>query len=101
MQFDQVSVGKKANIYFDGKCISHTVTLPDGSRKSLGVILPSTLRFDLSTKEIMEVVDGCAYVSIDGTPEKTYAAGASWTVEAGSYFVVRVSAPMHYVCHFG
>jgi uncharacterized protein YaiE (UPF0345 family) len=49
----------------------------------------------------MEVVDGCAYVSIDGAPEKTFAAGESWTVEAGSYFVVRVTAPMHYVCHFG
>ncbi|NDB23319.1 MAG: DUF1255 family protein [Burkholderiaceae bacterium] len=62
MQFDQVSVGKKANVYFDGKCVSHTVTLADGTRKSVGVILPSTLRFDLTTKEVMEVVDGTAYV---------------------------------------
>ncbi|MCA3167259.1 MAG: DUF1255 family protein, partial [Burkholderiales bacterium] len=41
-QFDQVSVIKKANVYFDGKCVSHTVLLADGSRKSVGVILPST-----------------------------------------------------------
>ena len=60
MQFDQVSVGKRANVFFDGKCVSHTVTLPNGVRKSVGVVLPSTLRFDLSTKEIMEVVDGNA-----------------------------------------
>ena len=53
MQFDQVSVGKKANVFFDGKCVSHTVTLPNGVRKSVGVVLPSTLRFDLSTKEVM------------------------------------------------
>ena len=45
MQFDNVSVGKKANVYFDGKCVSHTVTLSDGTRKSVGVILPSTLKF--------------------------------------------------------
>ena len=42
MQFDQVSVGKKANVFFDGKCVSHTVTLPNGVRKSVGVVLPST-----------------------------------------------------------
>ncbi|CAN1525315.1 Pyrimidine/purine nucleoside phosphorylase [Burkholderiaceae bacterium] len=101
MQFDHVSVGKKANIYYDGKCISHTVTMPDGLRKSVGVILPSTLHFDLTTKEVMEVVDGCAFVSIDGAPEQAFAAGDRWTVEAGSYFVIRTTAPMHYVCHFG
>jgi uncharacterized protein YaiE (UPF0345 family) len=101
MQFDGVSVSKKANVYFDGKCVSHTVTLPDGIRKSVGVILPSTLRFDLSTKEIMEVVEGTAYVSINGQAEKAFTAGQSWTVEAGGYFVIRAEQPVHYVCHFG
>jgi hypothetical protein len=101
MQFDQVSVGKKAYVYFDGKCVSHTVTLADGTRKSVGVILPSTLRFDLTTKEVMEVVDGTAYVSINGEAEKSFSAGQSWTVEAGAYFVIRADQPVHYVCHFG
>ncbi len=101
MQFDGVSVGKKANVHFDGKCVSHTVTLPDGVRKSVGVILPSTLRFDLSTKEVMEVVEGTAYVSFNGQAERTFAAGQSWTVEAGGYFVIRAEQPVHYVCHFG
>ena len=101
MQFDQVSVGKKANVYFDGKCVSHTVTLADGTRKSVGVILPSTLRFDLTTKEVMEVVDGTAYVSINGEAEKSFSADQSWTVEAGAYFLIRADQPVHYVCHFG
>ena len=101
MQFDLVSVSKKANVYFDGKCISHTVTLADGTRKSVGVILPSTLRFDLSTKEIMEVVDGTAFVAINGRPELTYTTGQIWEVEAGGYFEIRVESPLHYVCHFG
>ena len=101
MQFDGVSVGKKANVYFDGKCVSHTVTLPDGVRKSVGVILPSTLRFDLSTKEVMEVIEGTAYVSINGQSEHAFTAGQSWTVDAGGYFVIRAEQPVHYVCHFG
>ncbi|HOG03595.1 MAG TPA: pyrimidine/purine nucleoside phosphorylase, partial [Accumulibacter sp.] len=42
-QFDNVSVVKQANVYFDGKCISHTIRLADGSSKTVGVILPSTL----------------------------------------------------------
>ena len=101
MQFDGVSVSKKANIYFDGKCVSHTVTLPDVVRKSGVGILPSTLRFDLSTKEIMEVVEGTAHVSINGQAEKAFTTGQSWIVEAGGYFVIRAEQPVHYVCHFG
>jgi hypothetical protein len=101
MQFNQVSVEKKANVFFEGKCVSHTVTLPDGTRKSVGVILPSTLRFDMTTREIMEAIDGQAYVSINGAPEQTFAIGQSWTVDPGGYFVIRVDAPFHYVCHFG
>lgn len=101
MQFEQVTVGKKANVFFDGKCVSHTVTLADGTRKSVGVILPSTLRFDLTTKEIMEVVDGVAHVSINGQPEQAFQAGQSWEVPAGQYFVIRAESPVHYVCHFG
>lgn len=100
MSFSDVSVNKKANIHFDGKCISHTVTLADGIRKSVGVILPSTLRFDLSTKEIMEVVSGSAFVSINGAPEQTFTDGQEWVVEAGGYFIVRVEEILHYVCHF-
>jgi len=101
MQFDQVTVNKKANVFFDGKCVSLTVTLPSGERKSVGVILPSTLRFDLTTKEVMEVVDGTAHVSINGAAEQAFAAGQSWAVEAGGYFVIRAEQPVHYVCHFG
>ena len=101
MQFEQVTVNKKANVFFDGKCVSHTVTLASGERKSVGVILPSTLRFDLSNREVMEVVDGTAHVSINGAAEQAYAAGQSWTVEAGGYFIIRAEAPVHYVCHFG
>jgi uncharacterized protein YaiE (UPF0345 family) len=55
----------------------------------------------LTTKEVMEVVDGTAYVSINGEAEKSFSAGQSWTVEAGAYFVIRADQPVHYVCHFG
>ena len=100
-QFDNVTVQTRANVFFDGNCVSHTVTLPDGSRKSVGVILPSTLRFDLTTREVMEVVEGTAFVAINGGKETAFLAGQSWSVDAGGYFVIRAEAPVHYICHFG
>ena len=54
-QFDNVSVIKKSNVFFDGKCVSHTVMLADGTKKSVGVILPSSLVFNTGVPEIMEI----------------------------------------------
>jgi hypothetical protein len=54
-QFDNVSVVKKANIFFDGKCVSHNVLFADGTRKSVGVIFPSSLVFNTGAPEIMEI----------------------------------------------
>ena len=61
-QFDQVSVVKKANVYFDGKCVSHTVQFADGTKKSVGVILPSTLTFNTGAPEVMETIAGACKV---------------------------------------
>ncbi|WP_153117333.1 pyrimidine/purine nucleoside phosphorylase [Rhodocyclus tenuis] len=101
-QFDQVSVVKAANVYFDGKCVSHTVILADGTRKSVGVILPSSLTFNTGVPEIMECVAGSARVRIAGEREwKTYAAGESFTAPGNSSFDIACDEPYHYVCHFG
>lgn len=56
--FDNVSVIKQANVYFDGKCVSHTVQFADGTKKSVGVVLPSSLTFNTGVPEIMETVAG-------------------------------------------
>ena len=101
-QFDQVSVIKKANVYFDGKCVSHTVQFADGSKKSVGVILPSTLTFNTGAPEIMETVAGACKVKMAGESDwKTYSAGESFKVPGNSSFEIEVSGePYHYVCHF-
>lgn len=101
-KLDQVSVATKANVFFDGKCISHTVHTADGARKSVGVILPSKLVFDTAAPEVMEVVDGTCRVKLAGESEaREYKAGQSWKVAANSSFEIETSAPLHYVCHFG
>jgi len=61
-QLDGVSVTTQASVYFDGKCISHGITLADGSKKSVGVVLPASLTFNTGAPEIMECVAGrCDY----------------------------------------
>lgn len=102
-QFDNVSVVKAANVYFDGKCVSHTVILADGSKKTVGVILPSSLTFNTGAPEVMETVAGSCRVRLKGESEwKTYAAGQSFNVSGNSSFDIEVSGePYHYVCYFG
>jgi uncharacterized protein YaiE (UPF0345 family) len=101
-QFDHVSVIKKANIFFDGKCISHTVLFPDGTRKTVGVILPSTLTFNTSEPEIMEIVSGKCRVLIEGQGDwNIYEAGQRFHVPAASHFDIETLEPVDYVCHFG
>lgn len=101
-QFDQVSVLKKANVYFDGKCVSHTLLFADGTRKSVGVILPATLTFNTGAPEIMEIVDGRCRVTLKGESSSTeYGAGQSFAVPGDSAFDITALEPVHYVCHFG
>jgi len=100
-QIDQVSVVKKSNIYFDGKCVSHTVLLADGSKKTVGVIFPSSLTFNTGAPEIMEIVGGVCKVRLDGASEwQTYGAGQEFQVAANSKFDIETLETLDYVCHF-
>ncbi len=65
-QFDNVSVMKQANVYFEGKCVSHTVLFADGTKKSVGVILPAALTFNTGAPETMECVAGRCRVRLKG-----------------------------------
>jgi uncharacterized protein YaiE (UPF0345 family) len=98
---DGASVATKANVYFDGKCISHSLTLADGSRKSVGVVLPSTLTFNTGAAEIMECVAGsCEYRLAGSEGWNRSSGGERFSVPAQSSFEIRVSESYHYICHF-
>jgi len=100
-KFDKVSVLKQANVYFDGKCVSHTVQFADGSKKTVGVIMPSTLTFNTGAPEVMEGVGGSCRVRLKGESDwKVYAAGQSFEVPGNSSFEIACDEPYHYVCHF-
>jgi uncharacterized protein YaiE (UPF0345 family) len=101
-QIDQVSVVKKSNIYFDGKCVSHTVILADGSKKTVGVIFPSSLTFNTGAPEIMEIVGGVCKVRLAGASDwNTYGAGQEFKVAGNTSFDIETVETLDYVCHFG
>ena len=100
-KIDGVSVNTQANVYFDGKCVSHGLTLADGTKLSVGVILPATLTFNTGAPEIMECVGGSCEYKLDGSDEwKTSSAGESFHIPANSKFDIRVTEAYHYICHY-
>ena len=101
-KIDNISVTTQANVYFDGKCVSHNITLADGAKKSVGVVLPSTLTFNTGAPEIMECVGGSCEYKLKGSSEwLTSKAGEKFNVPGQSSFEIRVTETYHYICHFG
>ncbi len=101
-QISNVSVQTKANVYFDGKCVSHSITLADGTKKSVGVILPATLTFSTGAPEIMECVAGaCEYKLAGSDAWVKSGAGEKFNVLGNAKFEIRVTEAYHYICHFG
>ena len=97
-----VSVTTQASVYFDGKCVSHGLTFPDGTKKSVGVILPATLTFNTGAPEIMECVAGACEYKLAGTDAWVKSsAGEKFSVPGNAKFEIRVTDAYHYICHFG
>ncbi len=103
-QFDHVSVIKKSNVYFGGSCISHTILFEDGTKKTLGVILPTEqpLTFETHVPERMEIISGECRVKIANNEEaELFRAGQSFYVPGNSTFKIETDDVLDYVCHLG
>lgn len=101
-QFDNVTAIAKANVYFDGKVVSHSILFPDGSKKTLGLIYPGSYHFGTDKAERMEIVAGTCEVKLDGSDTKsTYTGGQFFDVPAKSGFDIAVpSGIAEYICSF-
>jgi hypothetical protein len=102
MEFKNVTAVAKANVYFDGRVVSHTILMPDGSKKTLGLIYPGKFHFGTAEAERMEIVSGSCRVKLDGGNEvRDYSAGAAFEVPASSGFDIEVASGIcEYVCTF-
>jgi uncharacterized protein YaiE (UPF0345 family) len=101
-QFIGVTAVTKANIYFDGKVVSHGIVFPDGSKKTLGLIFPGKYHFGTQQAERMQIVAGECSVKLDGESfSKNYSAGRAFDVPAKSGFDIEVTAGIcEYICSF-
>lgn len=101
-QLENVTAVTKANIYFDGKVVSHTVLMPSGAKKTLGLIYPGSYNFGTGAPEIMEIVAGTCKVKLKGETEwKSCGAGAHFKVPGDSAFDISVESGIcEYICSF-
>ncbi len=101
-KFENVTVRCKANIYFDGKVVSHALKFPDGSEKTIGLIYPGTYHFNTNAPERMEVVTGTCTVQLAGVKEKVrYTGGEYFDVPGQSGFDISVAdSIMEYICSY-
>ncbi len=101
-EFKNVTVHTKANIYFDGKVVSHTVLTSDGAKKTLGLIYPGSFHFGTGAPERMEIVAGACRVKIDGSSDtRDYSAGQHFDVPGNSGFDIEVTSGIcEYICSF-
>ncbi len=101
-QLSGVTAVTKANVYFDGKVVSHSLLLPDGGKKTLGLIYPGSFHFNTDKAERMEIVAGRCRVKLDGQSKwQEYAAGQGFEVPSKSGFDIEVITGLcEYICSF-
>ncbi|HKA16071.1 MAG TPA: pyrimidine/purine nucleoside phosphorylase [Myxococcota bacterium] len=102
-RIDGVSVDTKANVYFDGRCVSHNIRLANGALSSVGVILPGKLlTFHTADPEKIELIAGRCRVKLPRSADtREFGAGESFEVPGWSRFEIEALETLHYVCHFG
>ena len=100
--FENVTAITKANVYFEGKVVSHSLLFQDGSKKTLGLIYPGKYHFGTEKVECMEINAGQCTVRIDGQHHVTfYPSGSSFAVPAKSGFDIEVASGIcEYICSF-
>ena len=100
-EFKNVTIVKKANVYFEGKVTSRTVLFPDGSKKTLGIMMPGDYEFGTADKELMEILDGDLKVQLPGQDSwRPVKGGESFEVAANSRFKLKVNRITDYCCSY-
>jgi hypothetical protein len=100
-EFKNVTIIKKANVYFNGGVTSRSVIFEDGSKKTLGIMLPGSYEFNTADAEIMEILAGELDVLLPSETEwKKIKGGESFNVPANSKFSLKVQTLSDYCCSF-
>jgi purine/pyrimidine-nucleoside phosphorylase len=100
-QFENVTVIKRANVYFNGNVTSRTILFKDGTKKTLGIILPGEYEFGTGDRERMEVLAGNLNALLPGSKDwKMFGTGEAFEVPANSKFKVAAKEMTDYCCSY-
>ena len=100
-KYKDVNVDKIANIYFEGNVISRNIFLKDGSRKTLGVMLPGNYEFSTETRELMEIMSGKLNLKLQNDEDwKSIKDGMNFNIPKNSSFKVEVLELVNYICSY-
>jgi len=100
-EFNNVTVVREANVYFEGKVTSRTLVFADGTKKTLGVMLPGEYVFNTDKAEVMEILAGALDVLLPGSADwQKVKGGESFNVPAKSQFSLKVQELVDYCCSF-
>ncbi len=100
-RFENVSVVKKANLYFEGKVSSRTIFMASGEKKTLGIMLPGEYEFGTDGPELMEILGGSLDVKLPGNDKWQHIdGGQSFEVPANSKFTLVVNETADYCCSY-
>lgn len=99
-EFENVSIVREANIYFDGQVTSRAVIFADGSSKTLGIMLPGEYEFNTCDKELMEIIAGDLDVLLPNSQWQQIKGGESFEVPADSTFKLKISKVTDYCCSY-
>ena len=100
-KFSNVNVDKLANIYFEGNVISRNIFFKDGSRKTLGVMLPGKYKFNTNARELMEIISGKLSFKLQNYDDwKLIEKGMNFNVPKNSSFEVEILEVVHYICSY-
>lgn len=99
-EFNNVTVTREANIYFDGKVTSRTIHFADGTRKTLGIMMPGEYEFGTAEKEIMEILAGDMEIQLPGSDWQKITGGQSFEVPANASFKLKIHQVSDYCCSY-
>lgn len=100
-EFNNVTVVREANVYFNGSVTSRTILFSNGEKKTLGIMLPGEYTFNTGAAELMEILAGELELQNAGeTGWRTVAGGESFEIPANSSFTMKVSKLADYCCSF-
>jgi purine/pyrimidine-nucleoside phosphorylase len=101
-QYEAVTITTKANVFFDGGVISHTILLEGKVKKTVGVMRPGTYHFNVGVAERMEMIAGGSTATVDGQDgPREYPPGTSFEIPANGGFTISIASGLcEYICHY-